>query len=121
VMPAPAQGALLVECADDSDVVGDIEVLDDPTARACVDAERALLADLEAGCSAPVGALALVDSTNDLLNRITLHGAVYAVDGSRTVRLSTTGSITQPTALAHALARDLRAAGATALLGERIP
>jgi hydroxymethylbilane synthase len=123
LMPAPAQGALLIECAEDSDVASDIEVLDDARARVCVDAERALLADLEAGCSAPVGALATIAETHSSLGpeaQITLQGAVYAVDGSRTVRLSTTGSITEPIALAHALARELRAAGATALLGERI-
>ncbi len=131
LMPAPAQGALLIECAEDSEVASDIEVLDDSLARVCVDAERALLADLEAGCSAPVGALATVGLHAALPSgvahsslgpeaQITLQGAVYAVDGSRTVRLSTTGSITEPIALAHALARELRAAGATALLGERI-
>ena len=37
-----------------------LAALDDAATRACVTAERAVLAALEAGCSAPVGALAEV-------------------------------------------------------------
>src|SRR5918994_2426326 len=58
VLPAPAQGALAVECrSDDTAMVTLLGALDDPHTRAAVVAERALLAALEAGCSAPVGAL----------------------------------------------------------------
>ena len=63
MLPAPGQGALAVECRAD---VGDpscaaaLGALDDAPTRAAVTAERALLAALEAGCSAPVGALAEV-------------------------------------------------------------
>jgi hydroxymethylbilane synthase len=59
MVPAPAQGALAVECrADDRHTAKALERLDHPVSRAGVEAERAFLADLEAGCSAPVGALA---------------------------------------------------------------
>jgi hydroxymethylbilane synthase len=61
MLPAPAQGALAVECrVDDPDLVEALAGLDDPVSRAAVTAERALLATLEAGCSAPVAALAVV-------------------------------------------------------------
>ncbi|WFB10794.1 hydroxymethylbilane synthase [Streptomyces sp. LX-29] len=60
-VPAPAQGALAVECrADDPDLARLLGVLDDPATRTAVEAERAVLARLEAGCSAPVGAYARV-------------------------------------------------------------
>ena len=53
--------ALAIECrADDTDLVAALAALDDPSTRASVEAERAVLATLEAGCSAPVGALAEV-------------------------------------------------------------
>ncbi len=60
VLPAPAQGALAVECRlSDDEARAVLRALDDPDSRAAVAAERALLAALEAGCSAPVGALAV--------------------------------------------------------------
>jgi hydroxymethylbilane synthase len=66
MLPAPAQGALAVECraADTALAALLAQGLDDAGARAAVTAERAVLATLEAGCSAPVGALADVVSTS---------------------------------------------------------
>jgi hydroxymethylbilane synthase len=61
MLPAPAQGALAVECRiEDEELVGILSMLDHGPTRAAVTAERALLAVLEAGCSAPVAALATV-------------------------------------------------------------
>ena len=58
MLPAPAQGALAVECrADDTEIREILAGLDDAGTRAAVTAERTLLAELEAGCTAPVGAL----------------------------------------------------------------
>ena len=59
VLPAPGQGALAIECAAvNAELAAQLAGLDDPGTRAAVTAERSLLAALEAGCSAPVGALA---------------------------------------------------------------
>ena len=59
MLPAAGQGALAVECrADRADLVATLARLDDPPTRLAVEAERALLARLEAGCTAPIGALA---------------------------------------------------------------
>ncbi|WP_432491849.1 hydroxymethylbilane synthase [Kineococcus gypseus] len=59
-VPAPGQGALAVECrADDAEVLAALAPLDSPADRLAVLAERHLLAGLEAGCSAPVGAHAV--------------------------------------------------------------
>ena len=66
MLPAPGQGALAVECREDrADVRAAVAALDDADTRACVTAERALLAALEAGCTAPVGALAEVVEGDD--------------------------------------------------------
>lgn len=57
ILPAPAQGALAVECrADDEQLLGLLACLDDAHARSAVNAERAFLAALDAGCTTPVGA-----------------------------------------------------------------
>jgi hydroxymethylbilane synthase len=117
MLPAPAQGALAVECrSDDDELVGLLAGLDDPFTRAAVTAERTLLADLEAGCSAPVAALAEVAEGDDG-PEIYLRGAVFSPDGTHAVKLSRTGTLADCAEVGHALARDLRAEGADTVLG----
>ncbi|GIJ48565.1 porphobilinogen deaminase [Virgisporangium aliadipatigenens] len=118
MLPAPAQGALAVECrADDVELLELLAALDDPFTRAAVTAERTLLAELEAGCSAPVGALAEVAEGDDG-PEIYLRGAVFSPDGSQTIRLSRTGTLADPAEVGRALARDLRDEGADQVMGE---
>jgi len=112
MLPAPAQGALAVECrAGDTALAGLLaEVLDDAHARAAVGAERAVLATLEAGCSAPVGALADVvsDLTDDgrIVDRVLLRAVVGTADGAL-VRASATGDLDGVEELGAALAAEL--------------
>ncbi|HZZ96852.1 MAG TPA: hydroxymethylbilane synthase [Jatrophihabitantaceae bacterium] len=125
VLPAPAQGALAVECRwSDDEARAVLHALDHPDSRAAVAAERALLAALEAGCSAPVGALAVVafgelDSSaeGDAGTEVFLRGSVTAVDGSDAVRLSVTGPTTDAEAVGRRLAADLLAEGADQMMG----
>src|SRR4051812_2841609 len=87
MLPAPGQGALALECrADRLDLLDILGVLDDAPTRACVTAERTVLAVLEAGCSAPVGAYATYEEEG-----LRLTAAVIAHDGSRQIRLSASG------------------------------
>ncbi|WP_084556861.1 hydroxymethylbilane synthase [Hamadaea tsunoensis] len=112
MLPAPAQGALAVECrADDTDLVAALSALDHPATRAAVTAERALLATLEAGCSAPVAALAELGADDELF----LRGAVFSEDGRHAIRLSRTGSPAEAGEIGRLLALDLLAAGADRL------
>ncbi|MFD5189123.1 hydroxymethylbilane synthase [Streptomyces sp. NPDC058357] len=124
VLPAPGQGALAIECAASSaDLAAALAELDDPVTRAAVTAERALLAALEAGCSAPVGALADLLADGQVVNELRLRGVVGTTDGSSLVQLSTTGPV--PTsqddaaALGRELASEMLAKGAAGLMGER--
>ncbi|MEW2171264.1 hydroxymethylbilane synthase [Streptomyces sp. NPDC007027] len=124
VLPAPGQGALAIECAASSaDLAAALAELDDPYTRVAVTAERALLAALEAGCSAPVGALADVLADGQVVNELRLRGVVGSTDGSSLVQLSTTGPV--PTshddaaALGRELAAEMLAKGAAGLMGER--
>jgi hydroxymethylbilane synthase len=117
VLPAPAQGALAIECrASDAAAIEVLAALDSADARAAVTAERALLAALEAGCSAPVGALADVVE-GDAGLEVFLRGSVTAVDGSRAVRLSATGATTDAEEVGRRLAADLLAEGADQMMG----
>jgi len=120
VLPAPAQGALAIECrTEDVEVIALLSALDHADTRAAVTAERALLAALEAGCSAPVGALAdIVDSDDgSASSEVFLRGSVTAVDGSAAVRLSATGPTTDADGVGRRLAAELLADGADQLMG----
>ena len=117
VLPAPAQGALAVECrASDDELVRRLAVLDHADSRAAVTAERALLAALEAGCTAPVGGLAVIAEGDDG-PELFLRGSVTAADGSDAVRLSATGPVTDAAAIGRRLAADLLDDGANELFG----
>jgi hydroxymethylbilane synthase len=120
MLPAPAQGALALECrADDGEAIAAVAVLDDVDSRAAVDAERALLVALEAGCSSPVGGLAEIVDGDDG-PEVFLRGSVTAVDGSDAVRLSATGPITDAQAVGRQLAAELLADGADKMMGNSI-
>ncbi|MEU9173737.1 hydroxymethylbilane synthase [Streptomyces sp. NPDC048420] len=124
VLPAPGQGALAIECtADNADLIAALGELDDPFTRVAVTAERSLLAALEAGCSAPVGALADLLADGQIVKEMRLRGVVGTTDGSRMVQLSTTGPVPETYDQAMALGRELAAGmlaqGAAGLMGER--
>jgi hydroxymethylbilane synthase len=133
MLPAPAQGALAVECrVDDVDTEHLLQsIVDDSATRAAVGAERAMLAALEAGCSAPVGALADVvedfDANDRIVLRLSLRGVAAAnwTVGSQAegpavdlIRASATGDLTEGEQLGRALAAELLELGAGALTSD---
>ncbi len=110
VLPAPAQGALAVQChAADVHVRALLARLDDPDTRRAVTAERHLLHVLGGGCSVPVGARATVHQ-----NQITLAAAVFDVADGRALRA--VSAAPTPEAAGHAVARSLLDLGAGAWL-----
>jgi hydroxymethylbilane synthase len=117
MLPAPAQGALAVECrAGDTGLAALLAGFDDPDSRTAVTAERTLLANLEAGCSAPVGAIAeVVESIDDdgrVFEELSLRACVAAVDGSDVIRASGIGNPGRPEALGLSVAAELFDLGA---------
>jgi hydroxymethylbilane synthase len=118
MVPAPGQGALAIECrANEHALIATLGALDDSTTRAAVTAERAVLAALRAGCTAPVGAYAEPVTGPGGRSDLSLK-AVVAADRGDGVRLSITGPLAAAEELGHALAAELLAAGAADLLGE---
>ncbi len=116
VLPAPGQGALAVECRSDrTDLIDLLGVLDDPDTRATVTAERTLLATLEAGCSAPVGALAEV-AWGDDGDELWLRAVVADPSGSPSIRLSAIGVPTDAAALGLRLATEMLDEGADQIM-----
>jgi hydroxymethylbilane synthase len=112
MLPAPGQGALAVECRDSDTAMAEAtRPLDDADTRASVTAERALLAALEAGCTAPVGALAEVVE-GEAGPELSIRAFVGAEDGSAELRRSITGQVDDAERLGRELARILLDDGA---------
>lgn len=120
MLPAPGQGALAVECrVTDSDLAAEVRsAIDDPRTRAAVSAERAVLAALEAGCSAPVGALAEVAEGDDG-EELWLRAVALSEDGAVAVRRSASGSPSDAERIGRDLAEEMLTDGASGLIEEQ--
>ena len=107
MLPAPGQGALAVECrADRADLTELLACVNDPASRAATTAERSLLAALQAGCTAPVGAYAAGTEA------LRLHAVVAAADGTAALRGSASGPAAEAERLGREVAADLLRRGA---------
>lgn len=86
MIPAPAQGAVMVAALDkDEELLKALYELNDKETEICVGVERDFLNKLEGGCSAPIGALALIK--NEELN---FKGALFSTDGKKKIEFSKT-------------------------------
>ena len=116
MLPAPGQGALGIECrSDDNDLIAELARLDDPATRAAVTAERAVLAALEAGCSAPLGVLAEV-AEGEHGDELWIRAIALSPDGTLSIRRSTTGAVEDAAGTGNRLASEMRADGAADLI-----
>ena len=107
LMPAPGQGALAAECLATRPELADLlSQIDDQASRAATDAERSLLAALQAGCSAPIGAYAAGTSV------LRLDAVVAAPDGGKTLRASASGPASQAAQIGREAAAELLERGA---------
>jgi hydroxymethylbilane synthase len=111
-LPAVGQGAVCIEArADDAATHALLAPLDHEATRICVSAERAMNAALEGGCQVPIGGYAVL--TADALY---LRGLVGDPDGSQVIRAELRGAAHEAEALGHAVAAELLARGARAIL-----
>lgn len=111
-LPAPAQGAIAIECRDDdAGVAALLAVLDHPATRTCVEAERALNRRLDGSCHVPIAAFAQLNG-----GRLALQGLVASVQDGRSLRAQGEGDAAAPDALGERLAEELLAAGARELI-----
>jgi hydroxymethylbilane synthase len=111
-LPAPAQGALAVECRSDDTATSELlGVIDDPVTRTAVTAERSFQQQLGGGCMTPIGALATV--TGD---RLQLAGMLADPIHRRVLRQTATGAANAPEQVARQLAGRIRELGGEAML-----
>ncbi|BCM92339.1 porphobilinogen deaminase [Abditibacteriota bacterium] len=111
-VPAPGQGALAIQArTDDLDTRSILLGLQDEATRSAVEAERAVVAELNAGCSTPLGAIARAYG-----DTLSLHATVLSPDGKHRIAVSVQGS-GAPDLIGQRAARSLLEKGAGELLG----
>jgi len=114
MLPAVAQGALALEArADDVETLARLAPLEDADTRVRIEAERALLRRLEGGCQVPIAGHAVVTG-----GTVTLRALVASVDGTRVIRGQESGPTGAAAAIGEALAEEMLAQGAAALVKE---
>ena len=112
MFPAVGQGALGLECrVDDEELREVLQQISDPRAFAAVRAERTVLADLRAGCHAPVGTW-----TQFIDDSMRLDAVVLTADGQKKIHATVTGSLADPIELGREVAAKLLDDGAQALM-----
>lgn len=111
-LPAPAQGAIVIETRDDDERIQSLcAALDHRDTRACVEAERAMNRALHGSCHVPVAAIAQLDG-----NLLTLQGLVGSAGDGRVVRAQAAAGVDDAEALGRHVARSLLDAGAAEFL-----
>ncbi|WP_405605545.1 hydroxymethylbilane synthase [Polaribacter sp. Asnod1-A03] len=91
MLPAPAQGAIMVTALEKDSFVKDAcEQLNHYETQVCVGIERAFLHELEGGCTAPIGALAYVDDKTEEIN---FQGVLLKKDGSKKITVKKTAKM----------------------------
>ncbi|CAN5605774.1 hydroxymethylbilane synthase [soil metagenome] len=113
MLPAVAQGALGIVCAETGPVAQVADILDEHEPRATTTAERALLRALEGGCQVPVAGHAIIRD-----GRIILDGSVASLDGKRVLRERATGLVEEAEEVGLGLAARLQSLGADQILAE---
>jgi len=110
MLPAPGQGALAVECRSGAaELRALLATVDDPSSHTAITAERSLLAALQGGCSAPVGAYAVHTLGTDMVH---LSAGVFDIDGGGAVRAGGDGKAAAAQSLGREIAEELLHRGA---------
>jgi hydroxymethylbilane synthase len=111
-LPAAGQGALAIETRkEDRELRSQLLLLEDETTRRCVGQERALVAALNGGCEAPIGAWARIEG-----GMLKLDATVLTPDGSECLRESASSESEHVQALGLTVADLLARAGAGRIL-----
>ncbi len=114
MIPAPAQGAMLVVAMENDTFCKEALVkLNDNDTETCVHIERDFLRKLEGGCTAPIGALATIEK-----DTIHFEGALFSLDGKQKIQVSKTCSVNESKNIGETYAEELLAQGGKELMLE---
>jgi hydroxymethylbilane synthase len=112
ILPAAGQGIVAVECAaNDWRTRRYLALIDDPAAHLCADAEREVLWVLNGHCNSPIAGYATIDG-----REMTLTASVLDLEGDQLLEAQRSGPADKPRELGRAVAFDLLAKGAAAII-----
>lgn len=114
MIPAPAQGAMLVVCMEKNEYCREaLQHLNDEQTQTCVHIEREFLQTLEGGCTAPIGAL-----TEFINGEIHFKGALFSLDGKQKIQVEKIIHPNEATQLGKLAAKEILAKGGFELMQE---
>lgn len=114
MIPAPAQGAMLVVAMANDEFTKDaVSQLNDIETEICTYIERQFLKTLEGGCTAPIGALAQYDEEKDTIE---FKGVLFSVDGKQKIVIEKSVDISEWKKLGFHSAQEILNNGGTELM-----
>jgi hydroxymethylbilane synthase len=116
MIPAPAQGAMLVVCnAEDLFSLEAVSQLNHIETEICTYIERQFLRTLEGGCTAPIGALATYNEKDDVID---FTGVLLSIDGKQKLEIKKNVDVSEWKKLGFHCAQEILANGGTAVMTE---
>lgn len=114
MIPAPAQGAMVVVAmANDDFTIDAVSQLNDIETEICTYIERQFLKTLEGGCTAPIGAIATYDEKEDTIH---FKGVLLSIDGKEKLEIEKTVDISEWKKLGYNSAQEILNNGGTQLM-----
>lgn len=114
MIPAPAQGAMLVVAKEEDEFCCKaLSALNHEQSAICVHIEREFLRTLEGGCTAPIGALAIINE-----DEIHFKGALFSIDGTQKFEVEKKIKVSESTGMGKNCAEEILAAGGAQLMKE---
>ena len=116
MIPAPAQGAMVVVCnADDFFSLDAVSQLNHIETEICTYIERQFLRTLEGGCTAPIGAIATYNEKADVIN---FTGVLLSIDGKQKLEVTKTVAVSEWKKLGFHTAQEILATVGTVVMTE---
>jgi hydroxymethylbilane synthase len=116
MIPAPAQGAMLVVAMANDEFTKDaVSQLNDIETEICTYIERQFLKTLEGGCTAPIGALAQYDEEKDTIE---FKGVLFSVDGKQKIEIEKSVDISEWKKLGFHSAQEILNNGGAQLMSQ---
>ena len=116
MIPAPAQGAMVVVCnADDFFSLDAVSQLNHIETEICTYIERQFLRTLEGGCTAPIGAIATYNEKEDVID---FTGVLLSLDGKQKLEVTKTVAVSEWKKLGFHTAQEILSNGGTVVMTE---
>ena len=116
MIPAPAQGAMIVVCnADDFFSLDAVSQLNHIETEICTYIERQFLRTLEGGCTAPIGAIATYNEKDDVID---FTGVLLSIDGKQKLEITKTVAVSEWKKLGFHAAQEILNDGGIQLMSE---